>query len=86
MGETEVELKNGEVIFDRIQINEVTSKFIHGHVAVLIIPTKPVNYGTSLSENAQAADYIDFELVKPLMLEKVVVKSKKKKNLKKKAE
>ena len=86
MGETEVELKNGEVIFDRIQINEVTSKFIHGHVAVLIIPTKPVNHGTSLSEHAQSADYIDFELVKPLMLEKVVVKSKKKKNLKKKAE
>ncbi len=79
MGETEVELKNGEVMFDRIQINEVTSKFIHGHVAILITPTKPVNHGTSLTDHEQRDGYINYEHIKPLMLEKVVVKSKKKK-------
>jgi len=85
MGETEVELKNGEVIFDHIQINEVTSKFIHGHVAILIIPCKPVNHGTSLTDHEQYNEsYLNFEQIKPLMIEKVVVKSKKK--IKKKTE
>jgi len=88
MGETEVELKNGELMFDRIQINEVTSKFIHGHVAILITPTKPVNHGTSLTDHEQRDGYINYEHIKPLMLEKIVVKSKKKKpaNNKKKSE
>lgn len=85
MGDTEVELKNGEGLFDRIQINEVTSKFIHGHVAMLVIPSKPCNVGTSLIEQALESGYVDFEAIKPLMLEKVVVKSKKK-NQKKKDE
>ena len=84
MGETEVELKNGEVVFDHIQINEVTSKFIHGHVAMLIIPCKPVNHGTSLADHELNEGYLQFEQIKPLMLEKIVVKSKKK--IKKKTE
>jgi hypothetical protein len=85
MGDTEVELKGGESVFDRIQINEVTSKFIHGHVALLVIPSKPCNVGTSLIEQTSEEGYVDFEAIKPLMLEKVVVKSKKK-NQKKKDE
>ena len=85
MGDTEVELTNGSGLFDRIQINEVTSKFIHGYVAVLIVPSKPSNVGTSLSECSSGENYINFENIKPLMLEKVVVKSKKK-NPKKKDE
>jgi hypothetical protein len=85
MGDTEVELRQGEGVFDRIQINEVTSKFIHGHVALLVIPSKPCNVGTSLIEQTMDDGYVDFEAIKPLMLEKVVVKSKKK-NQKKKDE
>lgn len=82
MGDTEVDVKNGEAVFDRIQINEVTSKFIHGYVAALIIPANPSNVGTSLA-SSQGDNYIDFESIKPLMLEKVIVKSKKKNNQKK---
>jgi len=85
MGETEVELKEGEANFERIQINEVTSKFIHGHVAMVIFPTKPLNHGTSLNDHAQSDRYVNYEDVKPLMLEKVIVKSKKK-NTNKKSE
>lgn len=81
MGETEIELKGGEAIFERLQINEVTSKFIHGHVAMVIIPTKPINYGTSLMDHSQDSGWINYEEIKPLMLEKVTVKSKKKKKL-----
>lgn len=84
MGDTEVELRNGEGVFDRIQINEVTSKFIHGHVALVIVPSKPCNIGTSLIDPANE-DGISFDRIKPLILEKVVVKSKKK-NQKKKDE
>jgi serine kinase of HPr protein (carbohydrate metabolism regulator) len=84
MGDTEVELKSGEAVFDRIQINEVTSKFIHGHVALVIVPAKPCNIGTSLIDSANE-DGISFDRIRPLILEKVVVKSKKK-NQKKKDE
>lgn len=83
MGDTEIELKNGEAVFDRIQINEVTSKFIHGHVALVVVPAKPCNLGTSLIDSNE--DGISFDRIKPLILEKIVVKSKKK-NQKKKDE
>lgn len=83
MGETEIEVKDGEAVFERIQINEVTSKFIHGHVAMVILPTKPLNHGTSLTDHALNSNYINYEDIKPLMLEKVVVKSKKKNSAKK---
>lgn len=86
MGETEIELTEGTAAFDRIQINEVTSKFIHGYIAMLVIPTKPINYGTSLRDQGQGENYIQYEQIKPLMLEKIVVKSKKKNLLKKKNE
>jgi len=79
MGETEIELKGGEAIFERLQINEVTSKFIHGHVAMIIVPAKPINYGTSLMDHSQEKGWINYEEIKPLMLEKITVKSKKKK-------
>ena len=86
MGETEIELVDGTAAFDRIQINEVTSKFIHGYIAMLVVPTKPINYGTSLRDQGQGENYIQYEQIKPLMLEKIVVKSKKKNLQKKKNE
>jgi len=85
MGDTEIELKDGEASFERIQINEVTSKFIHGHVAMVILPTKPLNHGTSLNDHIQNDHYVSYEEIKPLMIEKVVVKSKKKNTIKKEA-
>ncbi len=84
MGETEIELFEGSALFDRIQVNEVTSKFIHGYIALVVIPTKPPNYGTSLTvQSSEEEDFIQYESIKPLMLEKVVVKSKKKNTIKK---
>lgn len=83
MGDTEIEMTNGEANFDRLQINEVTSKFIHGYVAMTIVPSKPCNYGTSLVDHQGGNGYVHYEDIKPLMLEKVVVKSKKKNNQKK---
>jgi len=85
-GETEREVKNGEVVFDKIQINEVTSKFINGYVAVVISPKRPNNYKITLNKamEEETHDFVSYDDIKPLMLEKVVVKSKKKKYTSKK--
>lgn len=76
-GDDECELKNGEGVFDKIQINEVTSKFIGGCVALTVVPKRPVNFGTSL-ESLQLKNSIRIEDIKPLLISKLVVKSKKK--------
>lgn len=83
-GEIECELRNGEAIFDKLQINEVTSKFINGSVAILISPKRPNNYGTSLDVLEKEKESMTCDDIKPLMIDKVVVKSKKKKYLMKK--
>lgn len=76
-GEDECELKNGQGSFDKLQINEVTSKFINGYIAVLIVPKRPINFGTSL-ESLQQKNLFKIQDIKPLLIEKVVIKSKKK--------
>jgi len=80
-GDDESELKNGEAVFDKIQINEVTSKFIGGCVALVIVPKRPVNFGTSL-ESLHLKNSVRIEDIKPLVVSKLVVKSKKKKPMK----
>jgi len=84
-GQTEIEMVNGEATFTSLQINEVTSKFINKHVAILIVPSKAVNQGISLASLDPKED-ISFELIKPLLIDKVVVKSQKKKQQIKKEE
>mmetsp|Transcript_27920 Transcript_27920/g.32282 ORF Transcript_27920/g.32282 Transcript_27920/m.32282 type:complete len:391 (+) Transcript_27920:33-1205(+) len=76
-GEDECELKNGEAVFDKIQINEVTSKFINGSIALVVIPKRPVNFGTSL-ESLHLKNTVRIEDIKPLLVSKLIVKSKKK--------
>lgn len=76
-GEDECELKNGLGSFDKLQINEVTSKFINGYIAVLVVPKRPINFGTSL-ESLQQKKLFKIQDIKPLLVEKVIVKSKKK--------
>ena len=81
-GLLEVELVNGVANFSSLQINEVTSKFINRVVAVLITPVKPCNQGTSLttSGNQDEEGFVAYDKVKPLLLEKISVKSLKKKH------
>lgn len=69
-----MELKKGEALF-HVQINEVTSKFSNGCVTILIYPQKPINSGTVLSDYKGGGSTIDIELVKPLIIEKVVIRS-----------
>lgn len=76
-GEDECELKNGQGCFEKLQMNEVTSKFINGCVGVLVVPKRPVNFGTSL-ESLHQKRLIKIQDIKPLLIEKVVIRSKKK--------
>ncbi len=65
-------------IFDRVQINEVTSKFVGGHVGILIVPKRPMNFGTSL-ESLPMRNSVRIEDIKPLLIPKLVVKCSQKK-------
>lgn len=80
-GQLEIEMVNGEAHFSSLQINEVTSKFINRVVAILILPIKPCNLGTSLSTSLDYEDEgnVAYHKVRPLLLEKIAVKSLKKK-------
>lgn len=76
-GEDECELKNGQGSFDKLQIDEVTSKFINGYIGILVVAKRPCNFGTSL-ESLHQKRLIKIQDIQPLLVEKVVVKSKKK--------
>jgi hypothetical protein len=78
-GQPEIEMVNGEGVFNSLQINEVTSKFINRHVAMVITPSRPANQGISLDGLNNSEENVSFESIKPLIIEKVVVKSQKKK-------
>ena len=71
-------MKNGEAVFDKMQINEVTSKFINGNIAIVVVPKRPANFGTTM-ESLHQKNNIRIEDIKPLLISNVSVKSKKKK-------
>jgi len=76
-GEDKCELKNGKGCFDKLQINEVTSKFINGYVGIFVVAKRPINFGTSLG-SLQQKRLIEIQDIQPILIEKVIVKSKKK--------
>ena len=81
-GDTECELKNGRAVFDKIHINEVTSKFINGFIGLMITPKVPNNFKNKLEIfEKEKNNGICVDNIKPLMLEKIIVKSKKKKQV-----
>ncbi|KAL4448811.1 hypothetical protein ABPG74_012900 [Tetrahymena malaccensis] len=79
-GFTEKDLQSGQITFDKIQIKEVTSHFRNGWVFIVIFP-KQLNYESGKSIHRK--DDIDINEIRPLIIEKVVVKAKKLKEGKK---
>eukprot|EP00331_Platyophrya_macrostoma_P014201 CAMPEP_0176434226 /NCGR_PEP_ID=MMETSP0127-20121128/16543_1 /TAXON_ID=938130 /ORGANISM="Platyophrya macrostoma, Strain WH" /LENGTH=326 /DNA_ID=CAMNT_0017816907 /DNA_START=1 /DNA_END=981 /DNA_ORIENTATION=+ len=67
------DLKNGTVSFDKIQIKEVTSHFRNGWIFFVVYPK--LSNGTLVSEGNPT--FVNAQKIKPLVLEKVVVKAKK---------
>jgi len=69
------DLVNGSVTFDKVQIKEVTSHFRNGWVFFVVYPKIAGQSGASVLGNTSMV--INGQKIKPLILEKVVVKAKK---------
>lgn len=79
-GFTEKDLVNGSATFDKIQIKEVTSHFRNGWVFFVVYPK--INGGNASSNVIMNGNgtIVNASEVKPLILEKVIVKAKKTKD------
>lgn len=75
-GFIEKDLVNGAVTFEKIQVKEVTSHFRNGWIFLVVYPkiTKEVNNNVLMRGNGIN---INTREIKPLIVEKVVVKAKK---------
>lgn len=82
-GVTETELINGKATFNRLQINDVTSHFRNGWLFLVIFPkksrpTNPQATETTTSPKTESeASGPSEECIKPMVIEKLVVKAKK---------
>ena len=69
------DLVNGSVTFDKVQIKEVTSHFRNGWVFFVVYPKMAGQSGSSVLGNNGMV--VNAQKIKPLILEKVIVKAKK---------
>ena len=67
---------NGTVTFDKIQIKEVTSHFRNGWVFFVVYP-KSTHFANGANSSPS---FVAPQKIKPLILEKVIVKAKKSKD------
>jgi len=74
-GFIEKDLINGQAAFEKIQIKEVTSHFRNGWVFFVVYPK--ISNNTNQQSGPSGTNVINPTKVKPLILEKVVVKAKK---------
>lgn len=74
-GFIEKDLVYGSVAFEKIQIKEVTSHFRSGWVFFVVYPKLSASANMITFDNN--ANFINSQKIKPLVLEKVVVKAKK---------
>lgn len=75
-GFIEKDLVNGTATFEKIQIKEVTSHFRNGWVFFVVYPKLTGANSTNVLLNANGT-FIQNNKIKPLILEKVIVKAKK---------
>jgi len=73
-GFIEKDLINGQATFEKIQIKEVTSHFRNGWVFFAVYPKLPQGSNPSSTGNGLV---VSGQKIKPLILEKVIVKAKK---------
>ncbi len=71
------DLINGQASFEKIQIKEVTSHFRNGWVFFVVYPK--VANGPSNTLHSGNENLISHQKIKPLILEKIIVKAKKSK-------
>ena len=70
---------DGSISFDKIQIREVTSHFRNGWIFMVVLPKfLRANHETASAVKESSNAYvIDPNLIKPLIIERIVVKAKK---------
>jgi len=76
-GFIEKDLTNGTATFEKIQIKEVTSHFRNGWIFFVVYPKITNTSGSSNLLMGASGNVINSQKIKPLILEKVVVKAKK---------
>jgi len=76
-GFIEKDLTNGTATFEKIQIKEVTSHFRNGWIFFVVYPKITNTGGSSNLLMGASGNVINSQKIKPLILEKVVVKAKK---------
>ena len=74
-GFTEKDLVYGSASFEKIQIREVTSHFRNGWIFFVVYPK--INSGGNMITMNGNANFISCQKIRPLILEKVIVKAKK---------
>lgn len=69
-------LIDGEMTFEKVQIREVSSHYRNGSLFLAIFPKLPQN-GQVLKKEEGESILIDSQEIKPLVIEKLVVRAKK---------
>ena len=77
-GSIEKALLKGSASFEKVQIKEVSSHFRNGWVFLVVQP-KLTNDTVSGNHQDKGDNVIDINKIKPLVLERVIVKAKKSK-------
>lgn len=67
---------NGAVTFEKIQVKEVTSHFRNGWIFFVVYPKVTKNANNNVLNSGNGVN-VDMQSIKPLIVEKVIVKAKK---------
>jgi len=79
-GRSEKDIFLGNVEYDKLQIKEVTSHFRNGWIFMMISAEQP-NLGSKKRGSTPDRCDIDFSSIRPLILDRVIVKAKKAKDV-----
>jgi hypothetical protein len=77
-GFTEKDLVDGSATFEKIQVKEVTSHFRNGWIFLVVYPKISTLHNNNVLRRGEGVN-VNSQRIKPLILEKVIVKAKKSK-------
>lgn len=77
-GFTDKDLVDGSATFEKIQIKEVTSHFRNGWIFLVVYPKISTLHNNNVLRRGEGLN-VNSQKIKPLVLEKVIVKAKKSK-------
>lgn len=75
-------LFEGEMLFEKVQIREVSSHYRNGHIFLIIFAKGNQNNTFQKKEGNEQTLNINYQEIKPLVIERLIVRAKKLKQLK----